>query len=341
MFISARRRLTAWYLLILMSVSISFSVVIYKGMMMELDRFSHLQQLRFEQRFAEAGIPRPPITIDSEVVNEVKKRIIISLLSINGIIFVAMGGLSYFLAGRTLEPIQEMMEEQNRFISDASHELKTPLTAMKSALEVYVRDPKMTLSEAKTVLLDNIEEVNRLQKLSESLLTLSEIQGGNSGQFFIRLDLKTTLDKVFNQVKHGAKNKKIELRFSPIPQRKIEGNEEKLIELFTILLDNAVKYSSEGSPLLVSGALVRKGIEISVNDKGIGIDEKDIPHIFDRFYRSDSARSKIGTGGYGLGLSIAKKIVELHNGTIHIESTAGFGTTVLVWLPFHSAYFQN
>jgi len=315
-----------------MSVSISYSAVIYQGMAAEVDRFTQIQRLQLEQRFDEVGMPRPSITIDQDIIEEIKQHIIINFLGINGVIFIVMGGLSYFLAGKTLRPIQEMMEEQNRFISDASHELKTPLTAMKSSLEVYVRDPKLTLQEAKQVLYDNIHEVDRLQSLSESLLTLSD-QSNNRTILFTQLRPKDILVKAYNQVKYSADKKKIKVHMASIPNKEIKGNEEKLVELFTILLDNAIKYSADETTISLSGEVLKKGIELRVSDKGIGIEEKDIPHVFDRFYRSDSARSTEGVGGYGLGLSIAKKIVELHKGIIRIESIVNFGTTIVVWLP--------
>lgn len=333
MFILARRKLTAWYLLILMSVSISFSIVIYRGMIDEIDRFTQMQRLRIERRFDEAGISRPSLSFDYEMIREAKEHIIITFISINGFIFIVMGGLSYFLAGKTLQPIQDMMEEQNRFVSDASHELKTPLTAMKSSLEVYVRDPRLSLSEAKQVLLDNIEEVNRLQSLSESLLTLSENFISKGSLMFIKLYPKTFILKAYNQVKHGANKKQIKINIASLPNRAIQGNENKCIELFTIVLENAIKYSAQKTSISLSGVIVKKGVEFRVIDKGIGIADKDIPHVFDRFYRADSARSKEEVGGYGLGLSIAKKIVDLHKGTIHIESTINYGTTVIIWLP--------
>lgn len=333
MFISARRKLTAWYLVILMSVSLSFSIVIYRGMTAEIDRFTQLQRLRIERRFDEAGIPRPPIFIDKEMINEAKNHIVLNLLGINGVIFIVMGGLSYFLAGKTLQPIQEMMEEQNRFVSDASHELRTPLTAMKSSLEVYVRDPKMTLIEARQVLLDNIQEVDRLQSLSESLLTLSENQSESLSNSFTTISPKEILTKAINQTKHGADKKKIKIHIGPIPNKKVKGNEEKLIELFTILLDNAIKYSSKESTISCTGNQIKHRIIFNITDRGIGIEKKDIPHVFDRFFRSDSARSRVGVGGYGLGLPIAKKIVDLHKGEIEIESKVNFGTTVIVMLP--------
>ncbi len=332
MFNSARKKLTAWYLLILMSVSISFSVAIYRGMSAEIDRFTQLQRIRVERRFDDAGIPRPPILLDLDVINEAKQHIVMSFLGINGIIFIVMGGLSYFLAGKTLQPIKEMIEEQNRFVSDASHELKTPLTAMKSALEVYLRDPKMTLQEARQVLVENIQEVNRLQTLSESLLTLSETQP-NSSALLAQLNPKDIITKASALVRYNAEKKKIKIQISIIPKEKIKGREEKLVELFTILLDNAIKYSSQDSTIMIIGEIEKKGVELRVSDTGMGIEEKDIPHIFDRFYRSDKARGRRGVGGYGLGLSIAKKIVEFHRGKIKVESAINFGTTVSVWLP--------
>jgi len=320
-------------MLILMSVSFSFSVAIYRGMTAEVDRFAQIQRLRIERRFDDAGLPRPPVIIDKEMVEEIKQHIVINFLGINGVIFIVMGGLAYFLAGKTLHPIQEMVEEQHRFVSDASHELKTPLTAMKSALEVYVRDPKMTLREARQVLQDNIEDVNRLQSLSESLLTLLENHSNTKHLSFTKVSSKTIIEKAIHQMKYNAEKKKIIIRIESIPDVMLKGNEEKLVSIFTILLDNAIKYSTEKTAITITGKIIKKGVELSVKDQGIGIAEKDISRVFDRFYRSDEARRKAEVGGYGLGLPIAKKIIEYHNGRISIESKVNTGTTVLVWLP--------
>lgn len=332
MFNTARKKLTAWYLIILMSVSLAFSIAIYRGMSMEVDRFAHLQRIRFERRFYELGIT-PPSLIDDEITHEMKQHIIVVLFGINGGIFIVMGALSYFLAGKTLSPIQKMMEEQEHFVSDASHELKTPLTAMKSALEVYLRDPKLTLAEAKQVLYENIEEVNRLSTLSENLLTLSENTTNDVQAAFSQVDMKALIERVANQMSSIANRKKIVLKQLIVSEIKIIGDEEKLRELFVILLDNAIKYSYEKSEITLSIEQKMKGAEIQVIDTGIGISSRDLPRVFDRFYRSDSARSRAGSGGYGLGLAIAKKIVALHHGTITIESAVKKGTIVRVWLP--------
>ncbi len=332
MFKTARIRLTAWYILILMSVSIAFSVAIFRGMSVEVDRFAYLQRIRVERRFDELGIPRP-LFVDGEIIQEAKQHIIIVLLGINGVILIVMGGISYLLAGTTLAPIQDMMEEQDRFVSDASHELKTPLTIMKSELEVYVRDPRLTLVEAKKVLKDNIQEVNRLQKLSESLLTLLEHEPKTVQKSFTKIKINTPIENALRLVKHNATEKNIEIKIHNISKKIVWGNEDRLQELFIILLDNAIKYSHKNTQVIISGDDGKKNIAISIADTGIGIEEKDLPHVFDRFFRSDSARGRSGAGGYGLGLSIAKKIIELHTGEIDIQSGVNIGTTVLVKIP--------
>src|SRR5574340_425624 len=145
MFRSARLKLTAWYLLIIMLVSMFFSIVIYRVLTAELDRFAQLQQTRIERSFENTQfMPSIPM-IDLELVAEFKKRIILSLLFINCSILLFSGWFGFILAGKTLQPIQDMVEDQKRFISDASHELRTPITALKTMLEVGLRDKKMSL----------------------------------------------------------------------------------------------------------------------------------------------------------------------------------------------------
>lgn len=135
MFKNARLKLTAWYLLIIMFISIAFSLVIYQGLMNEVHRFSRMQKLRIERILPPN--PTQPFFADEDLITEIQQRIIFGLGIINIIIFLTSGALGYFLAGKTLRPIQEIMEEQNRFISDASHELRTPLTALKSIFTCY------------------------------------------------------------------------------------------------------------------------------------------------------------------------------------------------------------
>ncbi|HOZ80770.1 MAG TPA: histidine kinase dimerization/phospho-acceptor domain-containing protein, partial [Candidatus Woesebacteria bacterium] len=191
MFESARIKLTAWYCLIIMAISLAFSLTIYQMMNVELQRFARNQRFRLERK-VEFKLPPPPV-IDPEVLAETQQRIIVVLLGVNGIILVFSATLGYFLAGRTLSPIKKMVEEQKRFIDDASHEIRTPLTALKTNLEVNLRDPNLKLNEAKKVITESVEETNKLILLSNYLLNLSRLD-----QNKIKLQLETIK---FNQFK--------------------------------------------------------------------------------------------------------------------------------------------
>lgn len=339
MFEKTRLTLTTWYLIIIMLVSVSFSIVIREVLMREVDRFARSQRLRLEYRIQhEELIPQefrlriPPQVLDPDLIAETRRRVNLMLMGVNVTILFLAGGFGYFLAGRTLRPIREMVDEQNRFISDASHELRTPLTALKSSLEVTRRDKKLTLSEAKGVLGESIEEVNKLQSLSDGLLQIIQYQKPNQKMVFELLSLKEVIRESVRRVQALAKKKNISFK-TDIPDYQLKGNSYSLSELFIILLDNAIKYSPENTLISVQAKKTDGSVLITFKDQGIGIAEKDLPHIFDRFYRTDSARSKSDQGGYGLGLAIAKEIVDLHQGLIKVESTVGKGATFTIRFP--------
>ena len=320
MFKKARNKLTTWYLLIIMAISLSFSVAIYLGVNRELSRFDALQRTRqqrtdqiyFVLRNSGVTVPPDPQQIDSETLEQARVRIISILGLINLAILIISGAGGYFLAGQTLEPISKMMEDQKDFVSNASHELRTPLTSLKTEIEVALRDKKMTATDATNLLKSNLDDVNKMQKLSNYLLELNRYGSGKEIPME-KVDLK---DVAINAV--GKMKIKTNLKSSVV-----NGNEDALIELVTILLDNAVKYG-KGKPVELK---VKSDGILEVTDHGIGITEEDLPHIFDRFYRSDKSR---GTDGYGLGLSIAKSIADLHRGKIEVESKPGRGTTFRV-----------
>jgi signal transduction histidine kinase len=331
MFNNARIKLTAWYLLIIMFISIFFSLAIYRGVIGEMNRVTRLERFRIQQTpFNQPMVP--PVLFDQEIIGEIKRRIIFSLIVINGIILVTAGGLGYFLAGKTLKPIADMVDEQNRFVSDASHELRTPLTSLKTAIEVELRDKKMDLPSAKKLMGDNLVEINRLQSLSEGLLQLTQMENGNSNLKLEKLSLKKIIGTAVKKINIIAREKKITIVNSS-QDYKITGNELALTDLLVIVLDNAIKYSGHGKKIIIDTEKKDKKVSLFIKDQGIGIDGKDLPRVFDRFYRAEKARERKGTGGYGLGLAIAKKIVETHHGKIEIESKLDKGTTVIIILP--------
>ncbi len=346
MFKKARLKLTAWYLAIIMLVSATFSVAIYRVLITEVIRVARSQQMRIERLYFgptyNTTLP-PTIYFDTDLLTETQRRLIFSLILINSGIFVLAASVGYILAGKTLSPIQEMMDEQGRFISDASHELKTPLTALKSSMEVYLRDPSPTLDEAKSVVTDSITDINRLQALSESLLALSAYQQPLSSQLSLTTTtLGAAVAQAIERTRAKAALRHITVKTVGAPAAKmvIQADPPKLADAAVILLDNAIKYSKRGGTVTIRTALHGDVAILSVADTGIGIAEADLPHIFDRFYRADSARTHADEGGYGLGLSIAQHIAHLHQGTLIATSRAGKGATFTLSLP-RSPRLQN
>ncbi len=337
LFESARFKLTAWYLLIIMAISIVFSLIIYSGINSEFVQFERLQQIREERM--ELGLPPlrisryvPPSLMNPAVIAEARNRLITRLVFINVGILIIAGAAGYFLAGRTLKPIAEMVDEQNRFITDASHELRTPLTALRSEIEVGLLNKHLTLKEAQELIKSNLEEVIELQTLSESLLELTQNQNNKEQDLFEKVDLQEVIADSITKVQSLAKRKNITIE-NKITGMEIMGSKDRLRELFVILLDNAIKYGHNKSTVNISGKTNKRFYAVSITDSGVGIEEKDIPHIFDRFYRADTSRSKNQVRGYGLGLAIAKKIAEIHNGTLQVKSIVNKGSTFTVSLP--------
>ena len=248
-------------------------------------------------------------------------------------IILLLSALSgYFLAGRTLRPIKNMLDEQNRFITDASHELNTPLTSLKTSIEVNLRDKNFNTEKAKEVLESNLEDVNNLQFLSAELIKLTQYQEQNNNLQFEKFYLSDVIHEAVEKVKAQAKKKNISI-LPDTAKIYLIGEKRSLTELFIILLDNAIKYSPNKTAVKVMAKKIDSKVQIIVKDSGMGIEKKDIPYIFDRFYRADKSRSKQKTKGYGLGLSIAKRIAILHNGNITVESEAGKGSSFIVTLP--------
>ncbi len=334
MFKQARLKLIGWYMLIIMVISLSFSALIYELIDQEINHFANSQRNRIEREFIvdDGRIPPPRlITVDQDLITESEHRLLLNLGIINIVILVLSGSLSYFLAGRTLSPIQKMTEDQKRFVSDASHELKTPITALKALFEVSLRNPNLKLSEAKQALQDGISQTNQLKTLTDSLLELNHTNNGDSLDFKLN-SIKDLMSESVKIIKPQSDTKKIKIITHFIPE-KLLSDHQKIQELFIILLDNAVKYSPESSSIKFLAKTNKKHLIFKIIDQGIGISPKDLTHIFDRFYRADNARTKNGAFGYGLGLSIAQKIVDQHHGKITVNSNLNQGTEFIVSLP--------
>lgn len=342
MFNRARLKLTLWYLLIIMLISLSFSFVIYRFLTSEINRALRMEKLRqqgqafskrqffiqFDEPAGQEIIVAPP---NSEVLEEARDRILLMLVVINFGILGLSGAAGYLLAGLTLKPIKVMVDEQNRFITDASHELRTPLTSLRSEIEVNLRDKNLTLVEAKKLLESNLEEVNNLQYLSDNLIKLAQTHKF-TGIKFENVSLLKLSESAVKKVEKLANKKKVQID-NTVEDINIKGDRPSLIELFVIFLDNAIKYSTENTKVNLSTKKSGNKVLLEIKDQGTGIDKKDLPHLFDRFYRADRARTKQDADGFGLGLSIAKQIIDKHKGSIEVKSIVNEGTIFTIALP--------
>jgi two-component system sensor histidine kinase CiaH len=332
---SAVFRLTLWYLGIIMVLSLLFSVALY--------RVSY-DQVAFSVHRQESAVnhmPVPPeyqanrtdfIQALEDQLDDIQRRLIFRLFALNLATLLLGGGAAYWLARRTLLPIQEAMEAQGRFTADASHELRTPLTAMRSEIEVALRDKQLSVKDARELLDSNLEEIAKLEALSAGLLRLARFENGLDPAAVINVPVKDMFEAAIDRLQTPLQQHRIELEVK-VGDETVAGDQASLTELIVILLDNAIKYSPEGSTINLRSAVSGGNVRVVVADQGVGIKASDLPFIFNRFYRADRSRSKEAVEGYGLGLSIAKRITDLHHGDIAVDSVPDKGTTFRIKLP--------
>lgn len=316
-------RLAGTYLIIIMVMSIGFSAVFYQTSTREFDR-----------RPPGGNGPHTQLAGDQTLQAYLEERevmarqsLFVDLLILNLIALIIGSLLSYILAQRTLQPIEENMEAQSQFVSDASHELRTPLTALRAANEVALRDKRLKLADARQVIADNVDDIARLQDLTDSMLGLLKEDDASTMRQSVSLEL--VVGDAVNMVATQAIAKDIAVDDQTTPLT-FMGSEQQLTQLLTILLDNAIKYSNHGTSIHLSSRIKGKLGYLIVRDEGVGIDKRSLEQIFTRFYRAEKSRT---TTGYGLGLSIAKRIVDTHGGTISATSEPGRGTTFTIALP--------
>jgi signal transduction histidine kinase len=250
-----------------------------------------------------------------------------------------------------LTSLEELYYQQQRFVADASHELRAPITSIRCNLDLLAKAPDLPPVEARAALADARAEVDRMGRLVGDLLTLAHVDALTQSQAGIdngykkynaykqQLDLDSLLLEVFRQYQfveeldnHGPHKQGPRLLLQHTTPARVYGDADQLKQVLVALLDNALKYTPyEGVVSLSLTTLANQAI-IKVIDTGIGVAQDDLPHIFERFYRADRARSR-ERGGSGLGLAIVQSIVQEHQGTIEVESTPGKGSIFTVRLP--------
>ncbi len=229
-----------------------------------------------------------------------------------------------------LDRLETAFQRERQFTADVSHELRTPLTVIKGTAEVALRgkDPQECTEALTTV--DG--EVDRMTNIINALLTLARADAGQQQLETERVNLQDLVEDVLATFSSLAAEKGISLDAEAGAPAEVHGDRERLRQLLHNLVTNAIKYTQRGGTITISLGKDGDWAKITVVDTGIGIPENDLPHIFERFYRVDRARSR-AKGGAGLGLSIVKWIAQAHGGRIDVESEVGKGSTFTVWLP--------
>ena len=258
-------------------------------------------------------------------------ELVVELIYVNLFVLIVGGFISYFLACHSLTPIKKVHDAQSRFTSDTSHELRTPLAVMKTELEVALRDNSATTDSLKQVLSSNLEEVDKLSKLAEMLLNLSQLDNAK-----LKLD-PINLNKITRKMIDDFKQPKNRIDLTAHKQQVVYGNEMAIADLIKVLIDNAIQYSPADSTIHITiSQLNDNHTKFKITNTGPGIQPDKIPYIFDRFYQADASRTNKNIKSYGLGLALAKNIAELHNGELSVKSLPDVNTTFTLVLPLNS-----
>lgn len=274
------------------------------------------------------------------------RQLIIDLILGASLTLICVAAIGWLLSGLAMKPVRESYGRLKQFTADASHELRNPIATIQTNVQVALAEPDIEPQQYQQ--LQVIERLTRrLGRLVDDLLFLARQDSGIVQQQWILVPLDALLIEVIEEQLALAKTQNLSLSLEIVDSPNTEGNFtvlgdwDQLARLFTNLLSNSVQYTPSGGEIQVelqlSVKMLNPSLQVKVTDNGIGISPEALPHIFDRFYRADPARTHRSAAGSGLGLAIAKAIVENHRGHIHIDSQVDRGTAVIVTLPPHKS----
>lgn len=242
---------------------------------------------------------------------------------------------SRFFANRSIAPIKEAFYKQKQFIADASHELKTPLAVIQTNADVLLSFSDDTIRNQVKWLHHIKSETERMKTLTGDLLYLTEMDDARTGMIYTNFDLSEAVESVMLTMEAVIYEKELSFQYEVDSNITAHGNSEQMKQVVMILLDNAIKYTNARGSIILSLKKRHNDVLLEVTNTGEGIPPEHLEHIFDRFYRIDASRSR-QRGSHGLGLAIAKSIVEQHKGKIYAKSALQESTSFYVQLPYGS-----
>jgi signal transduction histidine kinase len=226
----------------------------------------------------------------------------------------------------------DSVQTSRRFLADASHELRTPLTVIKGELQDLTHESKLTKNDIRERVGSVLEEVGRLEHLVSGLLALARLDAGETQLVWLEVDLAELSQSTAEQMRLMAEDRGIEIDHTELRKATILGDRSRLKQVIVNLLDNAIRFTPRGGMVWLRTETNEEGSLLEISDTGIGIPVTAIPHVFDRFYRVDQARSR-DEGGAGLGLSIVKSICSAHGAEISLSSDVARGSCFRIWFP--------
>jgi len=304
--------------------------VFENGELSGTDRSSHVAWLSADQ---DDGGKRIALA-DTSSSDSLLQQQIIKYVQIICVTLVVLFLLSWKLADWALKPVAAAWEQQRRFVADASHELKTPLAVILANTQILEGHEGVS-EDAMRWVKSTSEEANHMKSLVSDLLQLARADATTAGESANAMrhdpvDLSELVEAASLEFDAIAFERGCTLEDDVAPNIAVQGDSEWLNRLVRILIDNACKYAAPGTSVTVRLAKEQGKIRLSVHNMGNPIDEQDLPHVFERFYRSDKARSREAEGGFGLGLAIAKGVADAHNAQISATSSEDEGTTFAV-----------
>lgn len=285
-----------------------------------ISSFENLKVLRDNdrQRQISSGIHYQMSFLDVTDSSRTLTQLLITFIIVGIAMLFILFGVSYNFANRSIQPIEENWEKQKQFVADASHELKTPLAIINANSDALLANGEETVNSQRRWINYIQSETGRMVKLVNDMLYLAKVEDTMGEK--IPFDMSNTVLDVIASMEAITYEKGINLTHTIEPGIIVKGDSEKIKQVIIILLDNATKYANVYGDINITLTTVKDQAVFSVENSGTGIPQDKLPRIFDRFYRCDPSRSK-ETGGYGLGLSIAKAVIERSGGSINVQST--------------------